>query len=153
MNELTEEIISYIDAIGSNNISNNNISSNEWRYLSERYNLSEEFIRKYQNKVDWIEISNCQKLSESFIIEFQDKVNWNLICLKQVLSAEFLIEYQNKINFYHLLRNKELGNYNKKIQRFILGKVLKYAKGTISDHYSCFTEYMKEEYERLSIML
>ncbi len=48
-------------------------------YISIYQKLSENFIREFQDKVDWNYISNYQKLSENFIREFQDKVDWNYI--------------------------------------------------------------------------
>ena len=36
--------------------------------------LSEEFIKEFQDKVDWHKISEYQKLSEEFIKEFKDKI-------------------------------------------------------------------------------
>ena len=41
--------------------------------------LSEDFIREFQDKVNWYCISACQKLSEDFIREFKNKVNWKNI--------------------------------------------------------------------------
>ena len=36
--------------------------------------LSEEFIKKFKDEVDWLSISIYQKLSEDFIREFKDEV-------------------------------------------------------------------------------
>ena len=47
--------------------------------------VSEAFIRKFQDKLDWSEVSRYQKLSEPFIIEFQDKVDWDRISQYQKL--------------------------------------------------------------------
>ena len=48
--------------------------NNDWKCISEKQNLSEDFIREFQDKVDWKYISKYQKLSEDFIREFQDKM-------------------------------------------------------------------------------
>jgi protein tyrosine/serine phosphatase len=37
--------------------------------------FTKEFIKKFQDKVDWNEISFYQKLSEEFFEEFQNKIN------------------------------------------------------------------------------
>jgi hypothetical protein len=68
-----------------------------WNHISEHQVLSEEFIRKYQNKVDWISISVYQKLSEEFIREFKYKVFWPFIFKYQDLSEDFKKEFQ----FFH----------------------------------------------------
>ena len=60
--------------------------------------LSEDFIREFQDKINWKTISATQKLSEEFIIEFKDKVDWEYISKYQKLSKEFKKEL-NKI-FY-----------------------------------------------------
>jgi hypothetical protein len=38
--------------------------------------LSEDFIRKYQEKVNWKIIAKTHNLSENFIMEFQDRLNF-----------------------------------------------------------------------------
>ena len=38
--------------------------------------LSDEFIREFQDRVNWDCISAKQQLSEGFIREFEDKVDW-----------------------------------------------------------------------------
>ena len=47
----------------------------DWYIISDKYILSENFIREFQNKVDCDYISEYQTLSENFIRELQDKVN------------------------------------------------------------------------------
>ena len=45
--------------------------------------LSEEFIKKFQYKVNWDYISwKKRNLSEEFIEKFQDKINWDYISKK-----------------------------------------------------------------------
>ena len=61
------------------------------RRAAEHY-LSEPFIRKFQDKVNWSEISALQKLRESFVREFQDKVIWKYIVRYQNLSISFINE-------------------------------------------------------------
>ena len=56
--------------------------------------LSDDFIREFQDKVDWNFISKYQKLSENFIREFQDKVDWYYIAMNQKLSKKFIREFQ-----------------------------------------------------------
>jgi hypothetical protein len=75
-----------------------------WYNLSSNYELSEEFIRKYKEKVYWYYIFTRQKLSVSFIIEFQyeAKVHLDYICICQKLSAKFIKEFSHKINFNYL---------------------------------------------------
>lgn len=55
------------------------ITEDEWEWVSINSNLSEDFIREFQDKLNWYNISEYQKLSEDFIREFQYEVEWNLI--------------------------------------------------------------------------
>ena len=48
--------------------------------------------------LDWKIVSIRNELSEDFIREFQDKVNWKMIAYKQELSEDFIREFQDKIN-------------------------------------------------------
>jgi hypothetical protein len=57
-------------------------------FINKQY--SEEHIREVANKlskIDWIGISWFQKLSENFIREFQDKLNWQNIRLNENLKV------------------------------------------------------------------
>jgi hypothetical protein len=69
----------------------------DWERTSRYPNLSEDFIREYQDKVCWDYISWFQELSEDFIREFQHKVNWFKISIHQKLSDDFKKEFQHKI--------------------------------------------------------
>ena len=53
--------------------------------------LSEEFIREFQDKLYWPYISRYQKLSEDFISEFIDKVNMFYVSEYQNVSSDFII--------------------------------------------------------------
>jgi len=62
-------------------------------------NLSEEFMERFQDKLDWRDISSYQILSENFIEKFQDKVDWYYISSCQTLSENFIEKFQNKVNW------------------------------------------------------
>ena len=44
-----------------------------WNYISDNYKLSENFIREFQDKVNWWCMLNYQNLSEKFKSEFKYK--------------------------------------------------------------------------------
>ena len=69
-----------------------------WINVTRNIQLSEEFIREFQNKVNWKIISPYQNLSEDFIREFKDKVNWDYISKYQKLSPEFIKEFDLNID-------------------------------------------------------
>jgi len=80
----------------------------DWNSISEFQNLSENFIREFQDKLDWNSISEFQKLSENFIREFQNKVNWFYISEFQKLSENFIREFQDKVNWFFISCNQKL---------------------------------------------
>lgn len=69
-----------------------------WSAICIHQKLSEYFIREFQDKVDWFWICRHQKLSEDFIRDFQDKVNWIQVSICQNLSEEFIREFQDKVD-------------------------------------------------------
>lgn len=79
-----------------------------WDWISIRQKLSEDFIREFQDMVSWYEISIHQNLSEDFIREFQDMVVWNLISMCQKLSEDFIREFQYKVDWWCISRYQKL---------------------------------------------
>ncbi len=109
-----------LDDVNWCNISHNkNLSENfirefqdevEWHNISIRQKLSENFIREFKDKIYWYYISEFHKLSEDFIREFQDKVDWFYISKCQKLSENFIREFQNKVNWYHISKCQVLSD-------------------------------------------
>ena len=68
--------------------------------LTRRYDVSEKLIEKYLDKWDhncWCFLSS-NKMSESFIERHKDKVQWIVICMKQKMSyVEVPVRYKNRI--------------------------------------------------------
>ncbi len=65
--------------------------------IIKRYKLSESFIEKYANKVDWTIISEYQKLSERFIEKYAHKVHWSYISIYQDLSEGFIERNKDRL--------------------------------------------------------
>jgi hypothetical protein len=165
MKELTEELLK--------DIKDNALSLT---YVCKNYKIGEDLIRKYHDKVDWYYISSYQVLNENLIRDFQDKVYWNIICrgltflseefIREFknkvdwrdisryhkLSGEFIIEFQDNICFKKIVYQHELHDYNEDIQLFILKKLLE-QEGDICYLYGFFTDYMKNQYNRLGLFL
>ena len=70
--------------------------------------LSEDFIREFQDKVEWNNISAYQKLSEDFIREFKDKLNRLCISKYQKLSEDFIREFKNKVHWIYISKYQKL---------------------------------------------
>ena len=70
----------------------NDFGVHTWRAVSQLM-LSDDFIRKFQENVDWDFISGSVPLTENFIEEFQDKIRWYLVSKSQNLSENFIRQY------------------------------------------------------------
>jgi hypothetical protein len=70
--------------------------------------LTENFIEKYSDKVDWKFISIFQKLSESFMENHSDKIDWKYISIYQTLSESFIDKYADKLNWYYVPRHQNI---------------------------------------------
>ena len=69
-----------------------------WEQISQQYKyLSEDFIEKYADKIDWSAISICQKLSEDFIDKHTNKVYWSAISIYQKLSEDFIDKHTDRV--------------------------------------------------------
>ena len=88
------EVIPNIEKFFDENI--NNFEVDYYKLISNQ-KLSEEFIEKHKDKVNWSYISIHQKLSESFIEKYIDKVDWWYILKYQTLSEEFRQKHNDKI--------------------------------------------------------
>ena len=75
------------------------ITPQKWEDICIDYTLSEEFIREFQDQIDWRNVSTYQKMTENFIREFEDKVCWYRVPTSQSLSDRFVIEYNNKVDW------------------------------------------------------
>ena len=73
----------------------------DWKFYTDNI-LSEDFIREFQDKVDWLYICKFQKLSEDFIREFKDKVWWRNIFINQTLSEDFIMEFKDEVDAWAL---------------------------------------------------
>jgi hypothetical protein len=74
-----------------------------WSNIPKKQKLSEDFIEEFQDKkLNWIHISANQKLSEDFIRKFKNKVDWCNVSYNQKLSEDFMREFQDKISWFHV---------------------------------------------------
>jgi hypothetical protein len=139
--------------------------------ICNTYILTEDFIRKYQDRVNWDYISRDQILSESFIIEFKDKIRLKYITVNQKLSEEFIENHsfeidwisvfgyqdiseefiwrhKDKEGFKQLYHNRNLKYFSQKLQYEIL-------KCSLDDIYAVnehmMTDYMKSIYNKIKI--
>lgn len=86
-------------------LSKNKYNIKDCAYLSK---LSEEFIDRHKDELNWNYVSSFQKLSEEFIESHLDYVDWGCISSYQKLSEEFIEKYANKIDWKFIIRNTKI---------------------------------------------
>lgn len=68
-----------------------------WKKISQRRDLSEDFIFDFCHELNWAYVSYFATLSERFIEKFSWRVDWIGISCKQKLSLNFIKKFQDKI--------------------------------------------------------
>ena len=106
-------------------------------YSDEYKTLSEKFIDRYVDKLDWMKISKYQNLSEQFIEKHADKLNWNLISEYQNLSEEFIERNADKLDWYKISQYQKLSEQ--------ADAYMEYAK---KEGIYTFTENYKKKYAK-----
>lgn len=107
-----------------------------WWNVSSRSDLTMEFVREYQNSINWYALSKNEafKCDINFLDEFKDKIHWkeftrysetmneevarhfidvidwSSISYKKYLSDEFIAEYADKIKWGILLKYRRVGD-------------------------------------------
>jgi hypothetical protein len=120
--------------------------------FAQNYILSEEIIDEYKDILPWEDVLTYQVLSEEFIEKHIGKVDWTTLCRYQKLSEDFVYKYLDNIKFYYLVVGQDLNKYSNKLQGLILSEVI-YEVETHKNLLDHFTDYMKYNYKKLSIML
>ena len=118
-----EFYIQYKDKLNWFNVCNNNRCLSEsvieecsefmdWCALSECVKLTEDFVRKHEDKISWNNLSGnleC-KFSLDFISEYKDKWNWYYICDYYSLPEDFIRQHIDYINWYSISRYRILSS-------------------------------------------
>jgi hypothetical protein len=79
----------------------------DWKMVSMHSKLSEDFLREFSEKVEWFFLSYDQILSENFIREFKNRVHWSFISGYQILSDNFIEEFKDRIRWKMYFEEKE----------------------------------------------
>lgn len=94
-----------------------------WKNVAYFSQLSENFIRKYEDKLDTLALFSSQQMSEQLIEHLLTKVTnefdiyevWSKIALNQNLSIEFIKKYEDKLNLNYMIRNPRVKRKNLKL--------------------------------------
>lgn len=78
-----------------------------WNEISQYQILSESFMDKYKDKLNWDSMIISQSMSEEFIISHIYYINWKLLSTykRDYLSSDFLLKYKDKVN-WDIISNK-----------------------------------------------
>ena len=87
--------------------------------ISQYPHLTEDFMRKHKEWLDWDFLSVHQDMSENFIEEFEDRMDWHNISQHQKMSLNFLLKHKNKVKVQELQKNKKVAPYIRK--KFLRG--------------------------------
>ena len=78
----------------------------KWIRICRFMELSEDFMREYSNKLNWMYISMNQKLSIQFLKDYQDKIDWYYFAgYNKNITVEILKEFSHKINRIKVINN------------------------------------------------
>ena len=87
-------------------IENKYISSEtDFLIMIQTQQLTDSFLTKYQQELNWSWISCYQVLSEETIRKFKEHVDWSFISLKQLLSVDFILEFHDNIDWFTIMKN------------------------------------------------
>ncbi len=140
---------SYWNSILQNNVSEDFIRDFQdkinWWNISGKQNLSEDLIREFEDKVIWQQISSKQMLSENFIREFQDKVDWACISYYQNLSEDFIREFKDKVDWYSISHRQKLSeNFIREFQNKVVWK-------WVSSYQKLSEKFIEEFQDKLNV--
>ena len=161
--KIIEEIID-IEKFFDDNISKSDyIIRYDLGVLSINQKLSELFIEKHCDKVNWYLISKYQTLSEEFIEKHKDKVYWYNISRYQTLSEDFIEKHCDEVDWYRISEYQKLSEdfieklsedfiekYKDKLNWWYISKYQKLSESFIEKHYDKVDWYNISRYQKLS---
>lgn len=79
-----------------------------WTVIPQTQRVSEQFIEKWKDKINWEEVCRYQKLSSKFLDEHTKYLIWEIVEYNQDLEEWFIEEHIDKLNFDKLLTRQNL---------------------------------------------
>lgn len=89
------KIINEIEQLADYGYSEKNI---DWRELPMCCILTEDFIKRYEDKLNWEIVSMRQRIDIDFIENFKDKICWDKIIYNPHFSDDILIMFIEKFS-------------------------------------------------------
>ena len=72
-----------------------------WKRTVREVHLSEDFIKEFQDKVNWDNISRYQKLSEKFILDFEEILNIGYLIKSNKINKNKYKEYKEQFRIHN----------------------------------------------------
>ena len=117
--------------------------------------MSESFIEKYKDFVNWNDISRCQHLSESFIEKYKNLVNWFCISKYQYLSEDFIEDHKGLLDWrsiskYQHLSESFIEKYKNLVNWGCISQYQPLSEDFIKKHKNEVDWYYISKYQQLS---
>jgi len=110
-----------------------NYSRNEWIYYCQN-GLSENFMEKYCNLLNWEIICQYATLSCTFMDRHNTKLLWGYISYYQTLSEEFMTKYHDKIKWKYICGRQKLSKeFKRKFQDEIITGLCEFSSYLLND--------------------
>ena len=141
-----------------------------WSHVSERSDLSEDFIRQYAEQLNWYRLSQNEyfifteefadefkdkiwwkglsrrPLTEQFIKRFKDYVDWKAISFKKYLSDDFIAKYADYIDWTILCKYRQVSEqFIEKFSKYIDWKM-------VSINQKLSIDFIKKHWEDVNLV-
>uniref|UniRef100_A0A8D9E3B1 Uncharacterized protein n=1 Tax=Cacopsylla melanoneura TaxID=428564 RepID=A0A8D9E3B1_9HEMI len=82
----------------------------DWKLIFEHQILSQEFLRNNTSKLYKYKevVSRYQLLSEAMMREFDYLLDWNILSVYQKMSEPFIEQFQDKVNWEYIFEHQQL---------------------------------------------
>ena len=123
-----------------------NLDRFDFNVISSQCYLSEEFMERFANKLNWEFISRWQRLSNGFIRKFKYELDWRQMVSTQALSEDLMEEHAQLIDWGNVARYQKLSEefISKFKDRLFWGDVVNYQKLSekfIEDNFKHIVRY------------
>lgn len=101
-----------------------------WQAISRNPNLTDEFIKKYTEKLDWVAVMQWKKFPGNVLLHKIGKVPSEVISQYQALTPEFIDEHADVLDWYSLCEYQDLPEelMEKHVDKLNWGQVSLYQK-------------------------
>lgn len=106
-----------------------------WRAISKNPNLSEDFIERYTDKLDWASVMQWKQFQGDLLLDKIGKVPFEVISRYQKLTPEFIDDHADVLDWYSLCEYQDLTEelMEKHVDKLNWGQVSLYQK--MSPHF------------------